>query len=68
MALASDANPGTSPALSLRLMMNMGCTLFGMTPEEALAGVTLHAARALGWHSASARWKAVNWPILSTGR
>ncbi|MGK4949559.1 imidazolonepropionase [Erwinia amylovora] len=48
MALASDANPGTSPALSLRLMMNMGCTLFGMTPEEALAGVTLHAARALG--------------------
>ena len=48
MALASDANPGTSPALSLRLMLNMGCTLFGMTPEEALAGVTLHGARALG--------------------
>jgi len=48
MALASDANPGTSPALSLRLMLNMGCTLFGMTPEEALAGVTLNGARALG--------------------
>lgn len=48
MALASDLNPGTSPALSLRLMLNMACTLFRMTPEEALAGVTLHAARALG--------------------
>ncbi|WP_428945667.1 imidazolonepropionase [Pantoea sp. FN060301] len=48
MALASDANPGTSPALSLRLMLNMGCTLFGMTPEEALAGVTLNGAKALG--------------------
>lgn len=48
MALASDANPGTSPALSLRLMLNMGCTLFGMTPEEALAGATLHGAKALG--------------------
>jgi len=48
MALASDANPGTSPALSLRLMLNMACTLFGMTPEEALAGVTLYGAQALG--------------------
>jgi len=48
MALASDANPGTSPALSLRLMLNMGCTLFRLTPEEALAGVTCHGARALG--------------------
>ncbi|WP_394201596.1 imidazolonepropionase [Marinagarivorans algicola] len=48
MAIATDANPGTSPALSLRLMMNMGCTLFGLTPEEALAGTTLHAATALG--------------------
>ena len=48
MAIASDLNPGTSPALSLRLMMNMACTLFRMTPEEALAGVTLHAAKALG--------------------
>lgn len=48
MAISSDLNPGTSPVLSLRLMMNMACTLFGLTPEEALAGVTLHAARALG--------------------
>ncbi|AYC33041.1 imidazolonepropionase [Pseudomonas cavernae] len=48
LAVASDLNPGTSPALSLRLMLNMACTLFHMTPEEALAGVTLHAARALG--------------------
>ena len=48
IAIASDLNPGTSPALSLRLMMNMACTLFRMTPEEALAGVTQHAATALG--------------------
>lgn len=48
IALASDANPGTSPALSLRLMLNMACTLFRMTPEEALAGITLYGARALG--------------------
>lgn len=48
MALASDLNPGTSPGLSLRLMLNMGCTCFRMTPEQALAGVTLHAAAALG--------------------
>ncbi|WP_337154572.1 imidazolonepropionase [Pseudomonas protegens] len=48
IAVASDLNPGTSPALSLRLMLNMACTCFRMTPEEALAGVTLHAAQALG--------------------
>ncbi|HGM5582546.1 TPA: imidazolonepropionase [Pseudomonas putida] len=48
IALSSDLNPGTSPVLSLRLMLNMGCTLFRMTPEEALAGVTVHAATALG--------------------
>ncbi|WP_375739241.1 imidazolonepropionase [Pseudomonas boanensis] len=48
MAVASDLNPGTSPALSLRLMLNMACTSFRLTPEEALAGTTLHAARALG--------------------
>lgn len=48
MAIASDANPGTSPALSLRLMLSMACTLFRMTPEEALAGITCHAAQALG--------------------
>ena len=48
MALATDCNPGSSPLTSLLLTMNMGCTLFGMTPEEALAGVTCHAAKALG--------------------
>ena len=48
MALATDANPGSSPMTSLLLAMNMGCTLFGMTPYEALAGVTRNAARALG--------------------
>ena len=48
MALASDCNPGSSPMPSLLLAMNMGCTLFRMTPAEALAGVTVNAARALG--------------------
>lgn len=48
MALATDANPGSSPLTSLLLAMNMGCTLFRMTPEEALAGVTRNAAQALG--------------------
>ncbi|GAD23180.1 imidazolonepropionase [Acidovorax sp. MR-S7] len=48
MAVATDHNPGTSPALSLLLMANMACTLFGLTVPEALAGVTAHAARALG--------------------
>ena len=48
IAIASDLNPGTSPVLSLRLMLNMACTLFRMTPEEALAGATQHAATALG--------------------
>ncbi len=48
MAVASDHNPGSSPALSLLLMLHMACTLFRLTPEEALRGVTMHAARALG--------------------
>ncbi len=48
MALATDCNPGSSPLTSLLLTMNMGCTLFRMTPEETLAGVTRNAARALG--------------------
>ena len=48
LAVASDVNPGTSPMLSLRLAMNMACTLFRLTPEEALRGVTANAARALG--------------------
>ncbi|WGL15712.1 imidazolonepropionase [Microbulbifer bruguierae] len=48
MAISTDLNPGTCPLGSLRLMMNMSCNLFGLTPAEALAGVTRAAARALG--------------------
>ena len=48
MAVASDMNPGSSPMPSVLLAMNMACTLFSMTPAEALSGATVHAARALG--------------------
>ena len=48
MAIASDSNPGSSPVASLVLILNMACTLFRLTPEESLAGVTIHAAQALG--------------------
>ena len=48
MAVSTDCNPGTSPCTSLLLMLNMACTLFRLTPEEALAGVTRLAAQALG--------------------
>jgi len=48
MAIATDSNPGTSPVTSLLLMLNMACTLFKLTPEEALLGVTRYAAKALG--------------------
>ena len=48
MAVATDCNPGTSPMTSLLLAMNMACTLWRLTPQEALAGATCHAARALG--------------------
>ena len=48
MAIATDHNPGTSPTLSLLLMLNMACTLFRLTPEETLRGATVHAAQALG--------------------
>jgi len=48
IAIATDCNPGTSPLLSLRLAAGMACTLFRLTPEEALRGITVHAARALG--------------------
>jgi imidazolonepropionase len=48
IAISTDCNPGSSPCTSLLLMLNMACTLFRLTPEEALAGVTRHAARALG--------------------
>lgn len=48
MAVSTDSNPGTSPCTSILLALNMACTLFGLTPEEALAGATRNAARALG--------------------
>jgi imidazolonepropionase len=51
IALASDNNPGSSPYASLLLMLHLGCTLFGLTPEEALAAVTREGARALGMHA-----------------
>ena len=51
IAIATDCNPGTSPCTSLLLILNMACTLFGLTPTEALAGVTRNAAKALGVQS-----------------
>jgi imidazolonepropionase len=48
LAVATDSNPGTSPCTSILLALNMACTLFGLTPEEALIGATRHAAQALG--------------------
>jgi imidazolonepropionase len=48
IAVATDCNPGTSPLLSPTLAINLACTLFGLSPEEALAGMTINAARAVG--------------------
>lgn len=55
MAIATDANPGSSPINSIQLMLNMACTLFRLTPAEALAGVTCHGAKALGLASSKGR-------------
>ena len=69
MAVSTDHNPGTSPALSLLLMANMACTLFRLTVPEALAGITTHAARALGLqdaHGLMASGRPANfvlWPV-----
>lgn len=69
MAVSTDHNPGTSPALSLLLMANMACTLFRLTVPEALAGITTHAARALGLqdsHGVIASGSPANfvlWPV-----
>lgn len=57
MAVATDFNPGTSPFISLHWAMNMACVQFGLTPEEAWAGVTRHAARALGRHATHGQLK-----------
>ena len=58
MAVATDFNPGTSPFISLHWAMNMACVQFGLTPEEAWAGVTRHAARALGRNATHGQLKA----------
>jgi imidazolonepropionase len=68
MAVSTDHNPGTSPALSPLLMMNMACTMFRLTPQEALRGMTVHAARALGLLDrgqlvAGQRADFVAWPV-----
>ena len=69
MAIATDLNPGTSPFASLRLMMHMACTLFRLTPSEALAGCTRNAAQALGLQNKAGMLKAglaasmVLWPV-----
>ncbi len=58
MAVATDYNPGTSPFASIHLAMNMACVQFGLTPEEAWAGVTRHAAQALGRGTTHGQLKA----------
>ena len=68
IAIATDHNPGSSPTLSPLLMMNMACTLFRLTPEEALRGMTVNGARALGLHdrgrlAAGQRADFVAWPL-----
>ncbi|PWC52304.1 imidazolonepropionase [Azospirillum sp. TSO22-1] len=71
MAVATDCNPGTSPAVSLLLMLNMACTLFRLTPAEALAGVTRHAAQALGMqatHGSLEVGKAADFAAWDIGR
>ena len=67
IAIATDHNPGSSPTLSPLLMLNMACTLFRLTPEEALRGMTINGARALGLQdrgtlSAGQRADFVIWP------
>jgi imidazolonepropionase len=72
IAIATDLNPGSSPVHSLLATMNMACVLFGLTPEEALRGVTAHAARALGFTdrgviSAGKRADFVLWNVERPG-
>ena len=68
IAIATDHNPGSSPTLSPLLMLNMACTLFRLTPEQALRGMTVHGAAALGLHDrgrlvAGQRADFVAWPL-----
>lgn len=70
IAIATDCNPGTSPILSLLLILNMACTLFYLTPEEALLGVTLNAAKSLGMektHGALSVGKHADFAIWDIG-
>jgi imidazolonepropionase len=73
MAVSTDFNPGSSPLASLLTAMNMACTFFMMTPEETLAGVTRHAASALGMartHGTLETGKAADlvvWPTANPG-
>ena len=64
MAVATDCNPGTSPTTHLPLMLNMACTLFRLTPAEALLGVTRHAARALGLQATHGTIERGKWADL----
>jgi imidazolonepropionase len=71
IALATDSNPGSAPVTSILLMLNMACTLFRMTPEEALAGVTREGARALGMagtHGTLEAGKAADFAIWNIER
>lgn len=71
IALATDCNPGSSPVTSLQLMLSMACTLFRLTPAEALAGVTRHAASALGLgssHGSLAAGRAADLVVWDVGR
>jgi imidazolonepropionase len=65
MAIATDCNPGTSPLTSLLLTMNMAATLFGMTVDECIAGVTREAARALGLQAETGTLEAGKWADLA---
>ena len=70
MALATDHNPGSSPVCSPLLVLNMACTLFRLTPEDALAGMTCHAARALGLqasHGTLEKGKAADFALWDIG-
>jgi imidazolonepropionase len=71
IAIATDSNPGSAPVTSILLMLNMACTLFRMTPEEALAGVTRYAAKALGMaetHGTLEAGKAADFAIWNIER
>ena len=67
MAVATDCNPGTSPVLSPTLMMSMACTLFGLTPEEALAGMTRPARGRSAWRRDAARSAPARPPTSAFG-